>query len=344
MFVMVTGNLGYIGSVLTPILASRNYKVRGYDCGYFEQCLISDAETPEHQITKDIRDVERRDLNDVDSVIHLAALSNDPLGQLDESLTESINYEGTMRLASVAKMAGVSRFVYASSQSMYGISDIDVELDEDASEKLPLTAYAKTKWQAEQELMALRAPGFEVTAFRPSTVYGVSPRLRCDIVFNFFVACAHTTGLIEVRSDGSPCRPVVHIRDVCDAFIAGLEAEAALVDGRAFNVGVSGGNYSVMEIALAARDAVSGSQLVFTGEHGSDSRTYKVKFERILTELNTYYQPRWDLEKGGRELSTAMSELNFTESDFRTRCNRLAKLNELIEEGRVDESLRMVRT
>ncbi len=344
MTVLVTGNLGYIGSVLTPMLSQRGYQVRGFDNGFFRDCLLVPVVEPPEQIVKDIRDIEREDLVGVAEIVHLAGLSNDPLGELDESLTEAINYDGSMRLGELARDAGVRRLVYASSQSMYGRADAGAELEEDTSEKNPLTSYARTKWETEQGLLALRSPGFEVTALRPSTVYGASPRLRCDIVFNNFVACAYTTSLIEIKSDGTPRRPAVHVRDVCEAFIAGLEADETIVDGRAFNVGVADGNYTVRQLATAAQMVVPNSQLVFTGEHGADARTYSVSFDRILTELSAHYRPVWDLERGGRELHDFLTEAKFTQSDFRGgRCNRLIRINELRESGRVDESLRLVR-
>ena len=343
MTVLVTGNLGYVGSVLTPMLSQRGHQVRGLDSGFFKDCLLSSEVEPPDQVIKDIRDIERADLDGIKAIVHLAGLSNDPLGELDASLTEAINYDGSIRLGELAREAGIRRFVYASSQSMYGRAATGVELEEDTSEKNPLTSYAQTKWKAEQDLMSLRSPGFEVTALRPSTVYGASPRLRCDIVFNNFVACAHTTSAIEVKSDGTPRRPAVHVRDVCEAFTAGLEADAVIIDGKAFNVGVVGGNYTVRQLATAAQIAVPGSQLVFTGEHGADARTYSVSFDRILTELAEHYRPIWDLEQGGRELHDLLTEAKFTESDFRgSRCNRLTRINELLESGRVDPSLRLV--
>ena len=345
MTVLVTGNLGYIGSVLTPALTRRGYRVRGFDSGLFADCTLSEVEAPRDQIWRDIRAIEAVDVEGLDGVIHLAGLSNDPLGELDPSLTQAINFDATVRLGELARNAGVRRFVYASSQSMYGISDSDQVLDEDLSEKLPLTAYAKTKWEAELALMSMRAPGFEVTAFRPSTVFGASPRLRCDIVFNNFMACAFTTGSIEIKSDGKPRRPAVHVLDVCEAFIAGLEADASLVDGRAFNVGVADGNYTVRQLALAAQAAVPGTDLVFTGEHGPDSRTYTVGFDRILGELGSHYNPSWDLAQGGAELSRFFRETGFEERHFRGGvCNRLIRIGELIEAGRIDESLRTVES
>ena len=345
MTVLVTGNLGYIGSVLTPALTRRGYRVRGFDSGLFADCTLSEVEAPRDQIWRDIRAIEAVDVEGLDGVIHLAGLSNDPLGELDPSLTHAINFDATVRLGELARNAGVRRFVYASSQSMYGISDSDQALDEDLSEKLPLTAYAKTKWEAELALMSMRTPGFEVTAFRPSTVFGASPRLRCDIVFNNFMACAFTTGSIEIKSDGKPRRPAVHVLDVCEAFIAGLEADASLVDGRAFNVGVADGNYTVRQLALAAQAAVPGTDLVFTGEHGPDSRTYTVGFDRILGELGSHFNPSWDLDRGGAELIRFFRETGFEERHFRGGvCNRLIRIGELIEAGRIDESLRTVES
>jgi nucleoside-diphosphate-sugar epimerase len=341
MNILVTGNLGYIGSVLTPILSNMGHKVTGLDIGFFQDCLIDITIENFKQITKDLRDVQEKDLEGVDAVIHLAGLSNDPLGELMPGLTEEINLHGTMRLAQIAKKVGVSRFIYASSQSMYGIADLGDELDEDKSHKNPITSYAKTKWEAEQQLHQLQSSAFTICSFRPSTVFGVSPRLRCDIVFNNLVACAYTTNKIEIKSDGTPWRPVVHVQDVCAAFIAGINAPSKLVSGRAFNVGIPNGNYTVRDLAEAAQKAVPNSELVFTGEHGSDSRTYKVSFNRILTELSNYYTPLWDLDKGARELVDFFDRVSFSMEDFRGwKTTRLMQLNRLIEAGKLDKNMR----
>ena len=342
MKILLTGNLGYVGSVLTPLLQSLGHSVVGYDSGYFKDCLLSSVDENFRQITKDIRDVVLADVEEIDAVIHLAGLSNDPLGELVPGLTEEINFEGAMKIAKLAKQAGVSRFIYASSQSMYGISDSDGELDEDLSNKNPVTAYAKTKWEAELKLQELHSDLFTVCSFRPSTVFGVSPRLRCDIVFNNLVACAYTTNKIEIKSDGTPWRPVVHIQDVCAAFIAGLNAPKELIGGRAYNVGIPNGNFTVRELAEAAQRSVPGSKLIFTGEQGNDSRTYKVSFDRILTELKDYFSPAWNLDRGGMELVNYFKEINFTEEDFRGwKTVRLKKLNWLKEKSKLDEKLRM---
>ena len=196
------------------------------------------------------------DFTGIDAVIHLAALSNDPLGELDPRLTEEINFKGTLRVAELAKQAKVKRFVYASSQSMYGVADTSHELAEDEAGPYGVTAYARTKWDAELALKKMSSPNFAVVCFRPSTVFGASPRLRCDIVFNNLVACAYTTGKIEIKTDGTPWRPVVHIKDVSNAFIAGLEAPLELVMGESFNVGIPNGNYTVRDLAEAAQRSV----------------------------------------------------------------------------------------
>ena len=341
MKILVTGNLGYIGSVLVPLLLEKRHQVVGLDCGYFKECMLSPVNEDFKQIAKDVRDVVLADLQGADAVIHLAGLSNDPLGELAPGITEEINLYGTTRLAKMSKEAGVKRFIYSSSQSMYGVSKTDAELDEDLSEKRPVTAYARTKWDAELRLKELESDSFLVCAIRPSTVFGVSPRLRCDVVFNNLVACAYTTNKIEIKSDGSPWRPVVHIRDVCAAFIAVLNAPQELVAGRAFNVGIPNGNFTVRQLAEAAQRAVPGSTLVFTGEHGSDSRTYRVSFDRILTELKDYFSPSWNLDRGAAELINYFNEIKFTEQDFRGwKTTRLMQLNRLREQNQLDQKLR----
>lgn len=339
--VLVTGDQGYIGTVLTALLLERGYAVRGMDVGFYADCLLGAAVHQYPRLNRDIRDASVEDLRGVSGIVHLAALSNDPLGELSPGLTEKINMEATIRLAKLARQAGVSRFVYASSQSMYGVAKTDGELDEDNSEKNPITAYARTKWEAELQLKELATRDFTVVCFRPSTVFGASPRLRCDIVFNNLVACAYTTGRIEIKSDGTPWRPVVHVRDVCAAFIAGLEAPPELVAGRSYNVGIPDGNFTVRQLAEAAGRSVPGSTITYTGEHGRDFRTYRVSFTRILTELRDWFRPAWDLDRGGKELVAFFRKTGFTEEHFRGRTtNRLARLRHHIDAGRLDAALR----
>lgn len=337
MRVLVTGNRGYVGSVLTEVLINEGYDVIGIDTDFYEG--IDKTYYDIKQIKKDIRDIKLDDVKNVDAIIHLAALSNDPLGEFNKELTNEINFKSTIKLANLAKQAGVKRFVYASSQSMYGISNTKDELDEDNSEKNPITEYAKTKWDAELELKKLGSKEFIVVCFRPSTVFGASPKLRCDIVYNNLVACGYTTGKIEIKSGGSPWRPVVHIRDVANAFIAGLKAPAELVANQSFNVGIKNGNYTVRDLAEAAQKVVGDCELVFTGEH-PDNRTYRVSFKRILNVLKDYYKPEWDLIRGGKELVEFFDKISFNEEMFRGRhCNRLAQLKHLISENKLDQNL-----
>lgn len=341
MKVLVTGNLGYIGCVLTDILIKKGYDIIGFDTNYYEPIgPLPETSKKIKQIKKDIRLLSENDLEGIDTVIHLAALSNDPIGELNPKLTADINYGGTIKLAKFAKEAGVKRFIYASSQSMYGISETSEELDEDLSSKKPLTAYARTKWEAEVSLKKLASDNFNIVCFRPSTVFGASPKLRCDIVYNNLVACAYTTGKIEIKSDGTPWRPVVHIKDVCASFIVGLEAPENLVANKSFNVGIPDGNFTVRDLAEAAQRAVPGSTLTFTGEHGKDTRTYKVSFKKILTQLKDYFKPQWDLDRGGKELVDFFKEINFTKEDFRgENCNRLLQIKHLKQSGKLDENL-----
>ncbi|NTV28862.1 MAG: NAD(P)-dependent oxidoreductase [Candidatus Omnitrophica bacterium] len=343
MKVLVTGNQGYIGSVLVDMLLESGYEVQGYDIGYYAKCLLEPYKPAIRQIVKDIRDIAVEDVEGCDAVIHLAALSNDPLGELAPGLTEEINLGGTIKAAEAAKKAGVKRFIYSSSQSMYGVSTVDAELEEDNSEKHPLTAYARTKWDAECALKQMATKDFHVVCFRPSTVFGVSPRLRCDIVYNNLVGCAFTTGKIEIKSDGTPWRPVVHVRDVSKAYIAGLEAPLELVSGESFNVGIPNGNFTVRDLAEAAQRSVPGSTLVFTGEHGNDSRTYRVSFNKILTVLKDYFKPEWDLDRGGRELVELFKDTGFSEEDFRGRvCTRLKQIKYLQDNQKIGGDLRVL--
>ncbi len=341
MKIFLTGNLGYIGSVFTDNLIEKNIDFIGFDVGYFKNCNLVKTNNNFSQIIKDIRDIKKRDLGNSDYVVHLSSLSNDPLGEFDPKITNEINYISTVKLGNLAKECGVKRFIYISSQSMYGISSTEDELDEYNSIKKPLTEYAKTKWKAEIELNKLNSKNFTVVSFRPSTVYGVSPRLRCDIVFNNLVASAYITKKIEIKSDGSPWRPVVHVQDLCSAIFAGLFAPVELIAGKAFNVGVENGNYRVKDLAEVVKSIIPDAQLIFTGEHLKDPRTYKVSFKRILTVLKDYYKPQWNLEKGALELLSFFKKIKFNESQFKgTKTNRLNCLSNLILNKKITKQLK----
>lgn len=339
--VLVTGNLGYIGSTMIPVLTESGYEVTGFDIGYYEDCdLVSQSQKLKKQIKKDLRDVTTEDLKDIDCVIHLAGLSNDPLGEFNPSLTEDINYHATMKLASCAKEAGVKRFIYTSTQSVYGLADTSKEVDEDG-EKNPLTAYAVTKWQCECDLKPLCSDDFVITYLRPATAYGASPNLRTDIVFNQFVAYAFTNKLIEIKSDGSPWRPMSHIRDITAAFIACIEAPAELIKNQAFNVGTTENNYTVRDLATAAQKCVDGTDVTFTGEH-TDPRSYRVTSNKILTVLKDYYKPSWSIQMGGDELMKFYSDIKFDKPLFEgDKTVRLKCLKRRIEQGTLDNNLRV---
>jgi nucleoside-diphosphate-sugar epimerase len=337
--VLVTGDKGYIGSVLTLRLAQLGYKIFGLDTGFFADNLIASPFDDYQSVQKDIRHITAGDLQGLDAIIHLAGLSNDPLGELDPDLTSQINLIATLSLAKLAKATGVKRFVYASSQSMYGIADSDAELDENAM-KNPITAYARTKWQAEEALLAMADEQFEVVCFRPSTVFGFSPRLRTDIVFNNLLSCAYTRGKIEIKSDGSPWRPVIHVQDVCSAFIAGIQAPADLIQQQSFNVGIRNVNYRVRDIADAVHSLLPKSEIIYTGEHGNDSRTYRVCFNKINDQLADYYQPEWDLISGGEEMLKQFKLNGFDESQFSgVQTNRLNMLKDHLHRQKLNQQL-----
>lgn len=338
---LVTGNLGYIGSTLVPILTDAGYDVIGYDIGYYDDCyLVPAPQKLVKQIKKDIREATEEDLKGVDCILHLAGLSNDPLGDLSPDLTEEINFKATIRLAECAKKAGVGRFIYTSSQSIYGISSSSKEVDEEG-EKNPITAYAKTKWQSECELRKMCSDDFVIVYLRPATAYGASPNLRIDIVFNQFVAFAFTNKLIQIMSDGTPWRPMTHIRDITAAFIACVEAPSELIKNEAFNVGTADNNFTVSQLAKAAQGCVPGTELIFTGEH-TDPRSYRVSSDKILTVLKDYYKPEWDITKGAEELMRFYELVGFDKETFTGyKCTRLKCLKKRIEDRMVDDNLRI---
>jgi nucleoside-diphosphate-sugar epimerase len=321
--VLLTGSDGYVGSVLRAALEDAGMAVASLDTAFYGPIPPL--------LYRDIRDTNF--VLSGDAMAHLAGLSNDPLGEINEALTYEINYAATVKIARQAKAAGLRRFIFASSQSIYGLSETDELLTEDAP-KNPLTAYARSKWLAEQAIMELADDQFCVVALRPATVFGWSPRLRSDIVFNNFLAQAYTTGRIEVRGDGSEWRPVVHIRDLCSAFIACLTAPAEVVNGKAYNVGMD--NYSVAMLAKTAASICKAS--ITYGERSSDTRSYQTDGSRFQNDL----KPTWwrSLKAGGRDMRAKFAETNFTAEDLGRKTNRLAQLKWLMESGKLDSELR----
>lgn len=337
--ILVTGNQGYIGTHIAAHLVSEGYDVVGMDSGFYKECNLTLIKSEVVTNQKDIRDAELKDFADIDAVVHLAALSNDPLGELDSSLTHDINYKAAVRIAELSKAAGVSRFVFVSTQSMYGISTSTEELDENDSTKNPQTAYAESKWKAEQEIMGMRNSSFSPVALRPSTVFGWSPRLRSDIIFNNLLLTGLKKGRIEVHSDGTPWRPVVHIHDIALAIQTCIEIDKEKVSGKAFNVGVSDGNFTVKELAEAAQNCLGGIPIAYKTENIVDPRSYKVSFKRMFRELD--FQAQVDLKTGGDEVVLEAKKLLASNVELLGRkSNRLLQIKYLLDNGLINDSLR----
>jgi len=340
MRVLVTGHLGYIGTVMVPALLRAGHDVTGLDSNLYERCTFE----PGGEIVdvpfkrKDIRDVDVADLKGMDAVIHLAALSNDPLGNLDPELTFDINYRASVRVASAAKKAGVRRFLFASSCSNYGLAGENM-LDE-TGQLNPVTAYGKSKVMAERDITQLAGDGFCPTFMRPATAYGVSPRMRFDIVLNNLTAWAITTGLIYLKSDGTPWRPIVHIEDITRAFIAALEAPEEAVMNQAFNVGRTSENYTMKELADLVAEAVPTARIEIAPDAGPDKRSYRVSFEKIATVLDKF-KPEWDAKRGARQLSDAYRRAALTLEEFEgPRYQRISHIQKLIADGVITRDLR----
>ena len=342
MRVLVTGHNGYIGSVMVPILRAAGHEIVGLDTFYFAECTLEDGLGPVPALRRDIRDIRETDLEGFDAIVHLAALCNDPLGDLYPEWTEQINHEASVTLARLARAAGVSRFLYASSCSMYGASGSDDLLTEDAPLR-PLTAYAVSKVRTEEDVCKLGDSSFSPVFMRNATAYGVSPRLRADVVLNNLVCWAHTTGRIRILSDGSPWRPIVHVQDISRAFAAALVAPRERIHNHAFNVGANGDNYQVRELAEVVRNTVPGCTVEYADAAGPDPRSYRVDFGK-LTRTFPDFHPQWNASFGAKELYQALQEAHVTFDDFQgRRFIRLAQLKHLRTTGRVDESLRWSR-
>jgi len=344
MRVLVTGHHGYLGSVLMPMLAARGHDAVGLDSDLFERCVLGEepARGPWRSLATDLRDVTRGDLEGFDAVLHLAALSNDPLGDLDPGLTYQINLEGSLRLARLAREAGVGRFVFSSSCSNYGASG-EALLDESA-ELQPLTAYAISKVRLEEELDRLADDGFSPVHLRNATAYGFSPRLRVDIVLNNLVAWAVTTGQIVLQSDGTPWRPIVHAEDIALAFLLVLEAPREKVHRLAFNVVPEGENYRIRDLAEIVAETVPGCLVKLADGAGPDPRNYRVTGARLL-EAFPGFRYRWDARRGARELADAYRAAGFDRAAFEgPRFKRLAWIRKLLAEGALSGELRWTPT
>ena len=312
MRVLLTGNEGYIGTVLVPLLRSVDAEVVGLDSGLFDECSITPVNRV-RTIRKDIRDVEAADLDGIDAVLHLAGLSNDPLGDLNPILTYEINHEATVRLAELAKGRGIRRFVYASTCSVYGDGG-DSVLDEESALN-PLTPYAESKARSEADLRRLADGSFCPVYLRAATAYGVSPLLRFDLAVNNLVAWAATTSRVLLKSSGTSWRPLVHIEDIAQAYLVALRAPDELVHNRAFNVGRTEENYRIRDVAELVRQRVPDTRVEFAADASPDHRNYRVSCDRIHRELPEF-QPRWTVAEGIDEIYQAIRETALSSDDF----------------------------
>lgn len=339
MRVLVTGHQGYLGTVLVPVLRARGHEVTGLDTGWFADCVLgADPQDPPGSAV-DLRDVTLEQLAGFDAVIHLAALSNDPMGSLVPEITHEINHHASVRLARLAKDAGTRRFLYASTCSVYGAAG-DGLVDENTPLR-PLTPYAESKVRVEDDLLALADADFAPVFLRNATAFGFSPRLRADIVLNNLVGHAVLDGVVKVLSDGTPWRPLVHAEDIAEAFAVCLEAPLDVIRGRAYNIGTEANNRTVAEIARAVAEVVPGAEVLITGESGADPRSYRVDFGAARRDLG--FEARWTVAEGAAQLYTEYLARGLTAADFSGRFVRLAHLRRLGESGAVDATLRRIR-
>ena len=338
MKVLVTGHRGYIGTVMVPMLLKEGFEVVGMDTDLYRFCTYGDTPVAIPSIEKDVRDVTPDDVKGFDAIVHLAALSNDPLGNINPDLTYDINYHASVRMAEAGRDAGVRRFIFASSCSMYGKAGEDV-LDETASFN-PVTAYAKSKVLVERDVAEMTADDFSPTFMRNATAYGVSPRIRFDLVINNLVAWAMTTGRILMKSDGTPWRPLVHIEDISQAVICALKAPREVVHNLAVNVGNNNENYQMRELAQFVKETVPGCEIDYADDASSDERSYRVNFDKIRRVFPDF-ETTWTARQGVEQCYESYRKHGLNKDDYEgIKYKRIAHIKNLLAEGRLSDELR----
>ncbi|HED36721.1 MAG TPA: NAD(P)-dependent oxidoreductase [Ignavibacteria bacterium] len=337
--VIVTGHNGFIGPHLVRLLKESGYYVKGIDTNYFDDsCKFSDDIKPDEELVKDTRLIEASDLEGAYAICHLAALSNDTMGALNKNLTLDINHNASVNIAELAKRVDVKKYIFAASCSMYGIADGDKALDETA-DFAPVTTYAISKVNTEKDVKPMGDNNFSVTFLRNATAYGLSPKLRLDLVVNNLVGWAMTTGEIRIMSDGTPWRPLVHAEDIARAFVAVIDAPMQQVNGKSFNVGQNSENFQIKDIARIVGEVIPNCKVVITGEHGGDSRSYRVDFTKIKNELPGF-QPKWKLKEAVEEIYKGYQKFGMDNEHFNGRYFiRLKQLEYLIKERKLDNNL-----
>jgi nucleoside-diphosphate-sugar epimerase len=343
MRVMVTGHKGYIGAVMVPMLQAQGHEVIGLDNDLYEGCIFGDRsisgglrDIP--YVRKDVRDVDISDLKGCEAVIHLCALSNDPLGNFIPDITYEINHKASVKLAKLAKKAGVQRYLFSSTCSVYGAAGADMVTEK--SKPHPVTPYGVSKLRAEKDISRLADPSFSPTLLRSATAYGVSPMLRFDLVLNNLVAWAYTTGIVLLKSDGTAWRPIVHIEDISRAFMAVLSASRDQVRNQIFNVGITDENYRTKQLAEIVKETVPGSRIEYAKDAEPDKRSYRVDFGKLALELPEF-RPQWNARRGATQLYDDYKKVGFTLEEFEgPRYRRISHIEESVSRGRLDKTLR----